>query len=74
MKKFKVIGSYTIQTFYSKIFEISDWEILKNLDLNDYITDLALEDQSESLKSWDVEDKEVIGNTFYIDDIIPLDN
>jgi hypothetical protein len=74
MKKFKVIGSYTIQTFYSKIFEISDWEILKNLDLNDYITDLALEDQSESLKSWDVEDKEVIGNAFYIDDIIPLDN
>jgi len=72
MKKFKVIGSYTIQTFYSQIFEISTWEILKNSDLKSYIADLAQTDESEGLENWEVEYEKLIGETFYIEKIIPL--
>lgn len=74
MKKFKVIGSYTIQTFYSQIFEISTWEILKNLDLNGHIADLAHADESEGLENWDVEYERLIGDAFQIDHIIPLND
>ena len=74
MKKFKVIGSYTIQTFYSQTFEISTWEILKNSNLNDYIADLAHEDESEGLENWDVDYERIVGDSFHIEKIIPLDN
>lgn len=74
MKKFKVIGSHTIQAFYSKVFEISEVEILKNVDLTDYITELALEDQSENLESWCVDYEENIGGAFYIEEIIPIND
>lgn len=72
MKKFKVIGSYTIQTFYSQIFEISTWEILKNSDLKSYIADLAHTDESEGLENWEVEYEKVIGDSFFIEKIIPI--
>ena len=72
MKKFKVIGSYTIQTFYSQIFEISTWEILKNSDHKSYIADLAHTDESEGLENWEVEYEKVIGDSFFIEKIIPI--
>ncbi len=72
MKKFKVIGSYTIQTFYSQIFEISTWEILKTSNLNDYIADLAHVDEAEGLENWDVDYERVVGNSFHIEKIIPI--
>lgn len=74
MKKFKVIGSYTIQTFYSQTFEISAWEMLKNSDLNGYIADLAYADESEGLDNWDVEYEKVVGGVFDIKEIIPIAN
>ena len=74
MKKFKVIGSYTFKTFYSKTFEISAWEILKNVDLDDYITDLAHVDAYKGLENWDVDCERIVGDSFYIEEIIPLDN
>jgi len=72
MKKFKVIGSYTIQTFYSQTFEISAWEMLKYANLNDYIEDLAYADESLGLENWEVEYEKVVGGVFYIDEIIPI--
>ncbi len=74
MKKFKVIGSYTIQTFYSQTFEISTWEILVNSNLYDYVANLAHEDESEGLENWDVDYEEIVGDAFYIEKIIPLED
>lgn len=72
MKKFKVIGSYTIQTFYSQTFEISAWEMLKNANLNDYIEELAYADESWGLENWEVDYEKVVGDTFNIEEIIPI--
>jgi hypothetical protein len=74
MKKFKVIGSYTIQTFYSQTFEISTWEILKTPNPNDYIADLAHADEAEGLENWDVDYEKVIGDSFYIEKVIPIED
>jgi hypothetical protein len=72
MKKFKVIGSYTIQTLYSRTFEISAWDVLKNSNLHDYIADLAHADEAEGLENWEVDHEKVIGDSFYIEEIIPI--
>ena len=72
MKKFKVIGSYTVQTFYSQTFEISAWEMLKNANLNDYIEELAYADESWGLENWEVDYEKVVGDTFNIEEIIPI--
>jgi hypothetical protein len=72
MKKFKVIGSYTIQTFYSQTFEISTWEILKTANLHDYIADLAHADEAEGLENWEVDYERVVGDSFRIEEIIPI--
>ena len=72
MKKFKVIGSYTVQTFYSQIFEISAWEMLKNVKINDYIADLAYADESLGLEGWEVDYEKVVGGVFNIEEIIPV--
>ena len=74
MKKFKVIGSYTVQTFYSQTFEISAWEILKSVNLNDYIAELAHADESEGLENWEVDYERVIGNSLSIEEIIPIED
>lgn len=74
MKKFKVIGSYTVQTFYSQTFEISTWEILKSVNLNDYIAELAHADESEGLENWEVDYERVIGNSLSIEEIIPIED
>jgi hypothetical protein len=71
--KFKVVGSYTIQTFYTKEFEIQDQGIDDQLKLMEMVEEIALEDESEDgLLGWEEDWFKVIGDTFYIEKVIPL--
>lgn len=74
MKKFKVIGSYIIQTFYSQTFEISAWELLKITNLDNHIAELAYEDESQGLENWEVDYEKVVGGVFNIEEIIPIED
>jgi hypothetical protein len=73
--KFKVIGSYTIETFYIKEFELDAKEIADKALLIEEVEQMALEDERENgLEGWDEEWFKVIGDTFYIEKVIFVDH
>jgi len=70
--KFKVVGSYTIQTFYSQIFELNNVENYDDNSINNLLMDLAIEDENEGLENWNVDCEKVLGSGFDINFIIPI--
>lgn len=69
MLKYKVIGSYSIHTFYSHVFEVDPSPFPTQTQLLAHIENLAREEEREGLKNWEIEREELVGDGFYIDEI-----
>lgn len=73
--KFQVTGSYTIQTFYIKEFEIDDEGIANESALIEMVEEIAHTDEWENgLEGWEEEWFKVIGDNFYIEKVIFIDH
>lgn len=67
--KYKVIGSYSMHTFYTQVFEVDSSLFTTDAQLITHIENLAREDESKGLENWEVEREEIVGDGFYIDKI-----
>lgn len=72
-KAFKVTGSYTIQTFYTKEFAIQD-SGLDSKKLFEKVRLKAIRDESKGLEGWENEWFKVIGDEFQIEHIELIEN
>jgi hypothetical protein len=67
--KYKVTGSFLDRTYYSRVFEIDTGEYEADEDIEDYLKQLAIDEEYDIPTEWKHEGSEDRGGGFEIESI-----